>query len=280
MPRTMFRDIYENKPGGMFAHVPSFTSGMQSAYDQRDWTYVHLDEALEMLIVRLLKSLNTTMLQFLERAGAWLLPVSHARTLIRMVTASSHPYGRIRGCGDEGEEVSPLNLYDRNAIQSSTVRSMVELMREKGFLSPEHRDFQTLRNVFGSKPKDLQNAKIQELILDMNRHGAKSLELHISTQLGEFFGPLLDSDVKKYLNGKRSRGVLTKQRQIPTVGMVISADEKHSVKTPKPSKDARKTLSDRRHMVTKLLNTLTLVAHKAIENGDTQSAEDSRKRWH
>ena len=123
----------------MVARVPSFTSGMGSPYGKRGWTDVHLDESLEMLIVRLLKSLNITMLLYLDNAGAWLLMVSRARMLIRMVTAASRAYRPVRWNGDADGNVTLLQDYEIFAVQSASVRDLMNLTRRKGFLSTDHR---------------------------------------------------------------------------------------------------------------------------------------------
>ena len=280
MPRAVFRDIYTDKPGGMVARVPSFTSGMGSTYDKRGWTYVHLDESLQMLIVRLLKSLNVTMLPYLENAGAWLLMVSRARMLIRTVTAAARAYRPVRGNGDADADVTPLQGYDRFAVQSASVRDLMNLMRRKGFLSSDHRTCERLTNVFGASVSDLRSNATQNLILDIDKHGQKSAELHASSMFPDVFGPLSDEDIALYLNNKRPRGEWSKQRKIRTVGCAIAAENKNgAAPAAKRTRDPKAALSDRRHTLTKLMNSLTLAEHKAIEGGDSEGAEHARKRW-
>lgn len=280
MPRAVFRDIYTDKPGGMVARVPSFTSGMGSPYDKRGWTYVHLDESLEMLIVRLLKSLNVTMLPYLENAGAWLLMVSRARMLIRTVTAASRAYRPVRGDGDADADVNPPQGYDRFSVQSASVRGLVNLMRRKGFLSGDHRTCERLKNVFGASVSKLRSSAAQNLIVDIDKHGQKSAELHASAMFPDVFGDLSDEDIALYLNNKRPRGEWSKQRKIPTAGCAIAAENKNgTAQTAKRTRDPKTALSDRRHALTKLMNSLTLAEHKALEGGDLQGAEHARKRW-
>ena len=280
MPRVVFHDLYTEKPGGILARVPSFTAGLGSPYDSRGWTYVHLDEALEMVIVRLLKSLNVTMLPYLESAGAWLLTVSHARMLIRTVTAASRAYKHVRGNGDADGDVSPLSSYDRSAVQSSTIRQMVNLMRRKGFLSSEHRNCERLRNVLGNSRSDLMNDDVQNLILNIDHHGQKSAELHASAMFPEAFGPISDEDVDRYLNKKRPRSEWTGQRKIPTAGTaMVLQEERNTAQVVKKARNPKAALSERRLALNKLMTSLTLAEHKAIELGDSRGAESARKRW-
>lgn len=171
MPRVTLDELYKAKPGAMVARVPSFTAGLGNPYDKRGWNYVHLDEALEMLIIRLVKGMIVKMLPYLETAGAWLLPVSHARMRIRSVTAASRTYKPQRGEDTAGQECSLLRQYDKTAIQSSTVSAMLELLRKKGFLSVDHRNSEKLCNVLGSEDEELKDKKVQDLILNVERHG-------------------------------------------------------------------------------------------------------------
>lgn len=85
-------------------------------YDKRGRPYVLLDEALDMLIVRILKSLNVTMLSYRETASAWILSVSNSHRMIRMVTASYRAYQNKLGSGDGDEKVNPLHFSDKAAI--------------------------------------------------------------------------------------------------------------------------------------------------------------------
>lgn len=118
MPGVVFHDLVTEKPGGMPARVPPFTTGRGCPYASRGWTYVHLDEALEMVVVRQLKSINVTMNPYLESAGAWLLTVSRARIMTRSVTVASRAYKRVREDGDAHADITPLYGYDRSAEQS------------------------------------------------------------------------------------------------------------------------------------------------------------------
>ena len=199
---------------------------------------------------------------------------------IRSVTGASHSYrpSRIRDDGDDA--CTPFQQYDRNAVQSRSVSAMLRLMRLKGFLSSDHRNCERLRNVFSSDPEDLHDAKTQELILTLDAHGRKSAELHSASIFPDIFGPLFDSDIKQYFNGKRFRGQWTKQRQIPTCGTLLEKQSnKNATETAKLSKNPRKALTDRRHTVTKLMTSLTLAEHSAIASGDYEGVENARKRW-
>lgn len=108
MPRATFAELFRRKTGSMVCRVPSFIAGLGCEYDARGWTYVHLDEALEMLIIRQVKGLNTSMLPYLESCGAWLLVASKERMLMRKVTAASSAYQRTRNYEHDGSSAVPL----------------------------------------------------------------------------------------------------------------------------------------------------------------------------
>lgn len=101
----MFVDeLYNKRPGRSVARLLSFTGRFKDALDCRGWAYVHMDEALEMLIVRHLKSLSTNFLAHLENSASWLMEVSKFRAICRYVTGASRAFGR-RGFQDDGGEV-------------------------------------------------------------------------------------------------------------------------------------------------------------------------------
>lgn len=91
--------------------------------------YTHIDEALEMFIVRHLKSLSFNFLGHLENSAAWLMQVSMFRALTRYMTGASRCSGREMEEGDGGEELGPLIEFDRNACQWRTASRMLHLMR-------------------------------------------------------------------------------------------------------------------------------------------------------
>ncbi|PXF47001.1 hypothetical protein BWQ96_03191 [Gracilariopsis chorda] len=280
MPRIVFEDLYNNKPGALVARVPSFTAGSRSAYDERGWTYVHLDEALEMLIIRLVKGLNQVTLPYLESAGAWLLDVASARLLIRNVTAAARLYRPSRSGDDTGEGIGPLLHYEKSSIQSKSVKAMVELMRAKGFLGHDHRSGDKLCNVLGDHTATLNDAKAQELIMKCDIYGKKTAELHASALFPDVFGKLTKEYYETEFSGKRFRGVWTKARQIPMAGIVMESEKKHTVlKSSKVTKDPKKALSDRRYVLSKVMTTLTLAEHAALSSGDPEGAEHARKQW-
>lgn len=208
MPQASFADLFTSKPGAMVARVPSFTAGLGSPYDARGHTYVHLDEALETLIIRHVKGLKNLMLPYLESCGAWLLLVCGARMLIRTVTAAPRAYRRFPNDDHGGTQgtASPGQGYDRNAVQSSKVRAIVELMRQNGFISLEHHQSEKLQNVFSATLEVLGNSDVQELILDLDNHGRISSELHASEMSPDVFGPISQQECDKYFKGKRLKG--------------------------------------------------------------------------
>lgn len=108
MPGVVLTTFYPISPG-MLACGSSITADRRNVYDMRRFTYVYLDKAMNMLIVRLLKSLNVGMLPYLESACASLPTVSHALMLIRTVTAASRAYKPVRGDGDVDGHINPLH---------------------------------------------------------------------------------------------------------------------------------------------------------------------------
>lgn len=281
MPRTTFKELFTRKPGAMVARVPRFTAGLASPipgcpYDEREHTYVHLDEALEMLIIRHVKGLNTIMLPFLESYKAWLLAVCKARNIARTVTAASRSFGRIRN--DEHSLAPGLLLggYDCSAVQCSSVRSMVELMRSKGFLSLEHRQSEMLRNAFSEGQEELPNMDVQKRILEINNLGRKSAEIHASAMFPDIFGGLSKEDCVKFFGGKRLKGEWTKKLQIPTVGAVLEKEKsKSAVRLDNP----RRACTERMLLVSKLITNLMIAKEAALKGGDTEGAEHATKRF-
>ena len=166
----------------MVARVPSFTAGLGTLYDSRGWTYVYLYDALEMLIIRFVKGLNVLMLPYIESCGAWMLEYSKARMKIRTITAASRSYQRARVADTDNQGDVPgrsvLRGYGKNASHSSTVRKMVELMRQKSFLTLEHRQGTKLRNVLATKMRDHEDERLQMMVSDIENYGRTSAELH------------------------------------------------------------------------------------------------------
>lgn len=203
IPEAIESELYKTKPGKIVTKLISFTGMNRSGYDRRGWTYVHLDESLEMMIVRHLKGLNVNFISHLENSAAWLLEVSMLRSLARLFTGASRAYGRKRLQDDTGEQLGPLNQFDRNTIQWKTVSRMLHMMREVGFLNYQHRGAEWLTNVFSSPPQRLNIKQEQEKLLQIEEHGRLSAELHLSAVLPEVFGPLTASDRVKHFYGKK-----------------------------------------------------------------------------
>ncbi|PXF40069.1 hypothetical protein BWQ96_10220 [Gracilariopsis chorda] len=184
----------------MVARVPAFTSGLRNLYDKRGWNCVHLDDVLEMLIVRLLKGLNVSMLQYQETAGAWLLVVSTARMLIRSVTGASRSYHLARHPEGTVQDFTSLSYYDKNAVQCRTVNAMLQLMPRKRFLSTEQRSSENHQNMLGERIEELNDEKVQKLIIDIQSYGEKSAELHALLMFPEILGPFSDSYITEHFN--------------------------------------------------------------------------------
>lgn len=203
MPNITFNDLFRNKPGAMVTRIPMFTSAYREGYNKRGMNYVHLDKSLEMLIVRLVKGLNVTMLPFRESSGAWLLAVSRARMILRSVTAATRSYRQERTNEHIEQQGEEIHGYDRNNARVTTVNSMVQIMRPKGFLALYHRSREKLANVLSSSVQEQSDEKVQSKILEIDKLGRKSTERHASAMFPEVFGHLSDEDYKTYFNGQR-----------------------------------------------------------------------------
>ena len=117
MPRVSSNDLFKDKPGAMVTRVPSFTAGLGTLYDSRGWTYVPLDEALEMLIIRFVKGMNVLILPYIESCGAWLLESSKARMKIRTITGASRSYRRTRVANTDAPGDAPGGVTARGIRQ-------------------------------------------------------------------------------------------------------------------------------------------------------------------
>ena len=80
--------------GKSSSQTSQFHRKIKCGLDRRAWVYVHQDEALEMLIVRHLKSISVNFINHLENEGSWLMEVSLMRALTRYVTGASRAFGR------------------------------------------------------------------------------------------------------------------------------------------------------------------------------------------
>lgn len=70
VPHTVVDDMFSHKPGAILARVHSYKYDSRRPYEMRGWNYVHLDEIIEMVIVRLVKGLNVVILPYLETIGS------------------------------------------------------------------------------------------------------------------------------------------------------------------------------------------------------------------
>lgn len=141
-------ELFTRKPGRMVMKLLSFTGSGRFGIDRWGFGYTHVDEALEMLIVRHLKSLSVNFLGHLEHSAGWLMQVSMFRALTRYMTGASRAFGRKREECDGGENLGPLSQYDRTARQWKTVSRMIHVMRDAGFLNASHRGAEWLTNIF------------------------------------------------------------------------------------------------------------------------------------
>lgn len=196
LPSVVVSELHKSTPGSSVMKLPSFTGSSKTALNKRGWTYVHMDEAFEMLIVKHLKSLSVNLLTHLEKSAAWLMKVSQFRSLARRVRGASRAYGRFRGADDVGESSGPLRFYDRNVPQSRTVEAMLGLMKEWQFLGEERRGAEWPTNVLSDPPKRMAITSDQKLLLDINRHGRTTTALHASVLFPETFGVLSEDDRK------------------------------------------------------------------------------------
>ena len=280
-PKVVFTDLLLEKPGVCVTRLPSFTSARKTGYDKRGWNYVHLDESLEMLIIRHVKSLKNSALPQLESSAAWLLEVSQARSFLRNIVGASRVYAPSRTGDDTDERKGPLDLYDRNRGQLKTVFVLVELMRERSFLSIAHRCSEKLRNVFADPVQELSSTAAQRLILSIPEHGKTSAMLHASAILPDVFGRITEEDVKKHLGNKRLKGTWTTRRKILPPGIYMEREAGANIPDKKRRKrsNPEKLLSERRHTVAKALAALTLAERAAIELDNYIAAKSARERW-
>ncbi|CAN8065686.1 unnamed protein product [Agarophyton chilense] len=141
LPSSVVSYLFTEKPGTCVVKLPSLSNGTRNAIDhQRGWTYVHLDEALEMLIVRHLKNLSLTLRNHLENYASWLLQVLRFCNEARYVTGATQTHGRFTNSDEVGEEDRLVHVYHRNSVQRRSVLARVELMRALRFMSLEQRD--------------------------------------------------------------------------------------------------------------------------------------------
>lgn len=89
MPRVTLSDLYDHKPGATVAGFHVLQRDWE-VFMIWGWIYVHMDEVLEMLIVRLIKALNVPVLPYLENSRVMLLSVCAGRMIIRTMTGASH----------------------------------------------------------------------------------------------------------------------------------------------------------------------------------------------
>ncbi|PXF42589.1 hypothetical protein BWQ96_07684 [Gracilariopsis chorda] len=230
MPRVVFYDLFQVKPGAAVARIPSYTSQIEGNYDRRGRTYVHLDESLSMLIIRQVKSLSTSSLPHIQHAASWLHEVSKTRSMLQSVVGASRGHGTATAGNWKHNAKSPTNMYDRNAGQWRTVDCLLRLMRERSFLRSDHRSCHRLRNIFAEEPQDLEVMPAEQRILDVRSQSRKSAELHASAIFADVFGRLSKEDIDTHFEGKRFKGVWTMRKVILPAGVVIEAKAPSSSK--------------------------------------------------
>ena len=286
-------DLFSKQPGRSVMKLFSFTGTGSVGRDSRGWTYVHLDEALEMLIVRYLKGLSVNLLQHLENSTAWLIPVSPCRSLCRYVTGASRSIGSKRANTDGGEGTGPLNEYDLNACQWKTVARMLHLMRECGFLNLEHRGSEWFTNVFAVPKRRMTLANDRKRLLDIWKLGRDTAKLHASVFLPELFGSLTDEDRSTYFDGaifkkwNKRRRVLTPaqsmaknnsfaliegEAEILNSSMLLRTPVR-TMDRPKDKAGFVKVVTERRRIISKFKDALYLEERKEIQAGNKQAID-------
>lgn len=93
LPPVMAEELHDNTPGSCVVKLLSFNSGNREVLDRREWSHVHWGEALEILIVRHLKSLRLSLPTHLENAAALLMEFSRFRFLCRRTSGTPRVYG-------------------------------------------------------------------------------------------------------------------------------------------------------------------------------------------
>lgn len=292
-------ELYNKKPGRSLVKLLTFTGAGKDAIDKRGWTYVHMDEALEMLAVRHLKSLSTNFLGHLENASSWLQQVSMFRALSRYFTGASRSFGRKRVLEDGGEREGPLAQYDRNAIQWRTVSRMVHVMREKGFLNVSHKGSEWLTNVFSCLPRRMNIAEDQKRLLQVSELGKTTTKLHSSVLFPDVFGTLSEEDIANYFGGKRfkkwtrlravTRASKSMSKNDGAVSILspedaIAIDENFtagSVRTRRPAGNHPFTsvMVERRRKITRAKDLLYKEERRAIRSDNKGYLKEVMSRW-
>lgn len=176
IPDLVISNIFTEKPDSSFVKLPSFTGPNGDVLDIRGWTYVSMDEALEMVIVRHRKSSDITLIHHLENAYAWLGEVLKFRSLSRFFTGASRACVVFRDADESCERNGPLDNYDRYSVQWKTVQNILEKKCDFGFLSQQHRNAELLMNIFSVPNKRIDEWKAQRRLLDIMEHGKKLLD--------------------------------------------------------------------------------------------------------
>ncbi|PXF44647.1 hypothetical protein BWQ96_05589 [Gracilariopsis chorda] len=288
IPSFVERDLFTTKPGRAVTRLLSFTALGSQGSDGRGNAYVHCDEALEMLIVRHLKSLSVNFLAHLENSASWLMEVSMFRALIRFMTGASRALHRTRQDNDAGEIAAVSRQYDRNACQWRTVSRMVHVMREAGFLSVAHRGSEWLTNVFSNPPRRMTVLKDQDSLLSVSTKGEITAQPHASVLFPEVFGPLSDEDRKIHFNDKKfkkwtkCRAVIRPGHSMRKEGGSVVEDgdgEGHSAgvviedlslsrKRPRSKNEFTKIVQDRRRRITKMKDAFYEEQSTAVKAGN------------
>ena len=291
LPPVVAEELHENTLGSSVMKLPSFTSAAHQVVDNR--AFVHWDEALEMLIVRHLKSLSFNFIAHLENAAAWLMQVSRFRSLCRRISGASRAYGRFRGADDAGADAGPLHVYDRNAPHSRSVGAMLRLMRERGFLNSNHRGSEWLTNVFSSPPMRMNIMQDQRKLLNIQEHGRITTALHASVLFPEVFGKLTNADREQFFEGRKfkkwttSRLVQTAahsmQREGGSVSIAHGGMEDmgrfSTAKNRSRNFDVFKMLNEKRREISKAKDRLHLAQCEAERIGDEIGRRDASSRW-
>ena len=125
---------------------------------------------------------------------------------------------------------------------------------------------------------DLDDQRLHTMVLEIENHGRTSAELHAAAMFPEVFGLLPKEDFEKFFNGKRFRGVWTKQLQIPKAGSVMARKEEARTSRRLGSQPKR-TLTDLRLLRAKSMTNLTLAEHAAVRAADVRGSDQARNRW-
>lgn len=298
LPTVVSEELFTNTPGRMVMKLLSFTGKGRFGVDRWGFGYAHSDEALEMLIVRHLKTLSFNFLAHLENSSAWLMEVSMFRSLVRYMTGASRSFGRKREEADGGESLGPIAEFDRNACQWKTVARMLHVMREVGFLSVSHRGAEWLTNVFSAPPKRMNIKTDQDSLLNVEKNGELTSKLHASVLFPDVFGALTEQDRSEHFGGKKfrkwtkSRAVLRAAKSMSKLGgsvvcsesgasvaRVVVPDDETMPKRPRSKEAYSKVLQDRRRKISKMKDAYHDEERAALRVHNDEYLKEILKRW-